>query len=81
MIEKRRPHFEDMRHARAIDLRQDVVRQKIFLIEPQSMPAESSPRLQAQFCEHARPSAAGSVLTGLSSERFSRSEKVPLQYT
>ncbi len=35
MIEKRRPHFHGVRHAHAVDFRQDIVGQKIFLVEPQ----------------------------------------------
>ena len=35
MIEKRRPHFHRMSHAGAVDLRQDIVRQEVFLSEPE----------------------------------------------
>lgn len=35
VIEKRRPHFERMRHAHAVGLDENIVRQKILLIEPQ----------------------------------------------
>ena len=35
MIEKRRPHFHRVRHAGVIHLGQDIVRKKVFLIEPE----------------------------------------------
>ena len=35
MIEERRAHFHRMSHAGVVHLRQDVIRKKVFLIEPQ----------------------------------------------
>ena len=49
MIEKRRPHFDRMRHAGAIHFGQDIVRQKVFLIEPEVSPANRRPP-QASSC-------------------------------
>ena len=37
MIEKRRPHFDRMSHAGVIDLGQDIVRKKVFLVEPEEI--------------------------------------------
>ena len=35
MIEERRPHFHRMSHAHAVGLNQNIVGQKVFLVEPQ----------------------------------------------
>jgi hypothetical protein len=35
MVEKRRPHFHRVSHAGVIDLGEDVIRKKVFLVEPE----------------------------------------------
>src|SRR5579864_433559 len=54
MIEKGRPHFNGVSHAHAVHLHQDVVGQKIFLIEPQvRSDAISTERTLTQFAQDA----------------------------
>lgn len=35
MIQKRRPHFNGMRHAHSVHFGENIVRQKILLVEPE----------------------------------------------
>ena len=34
MIQERRPHLNGMRHAGVVHFRQDIIRKKVFLVEP-----------------------------------------------
>ena len=80
MIEKRRPHFDRMRHAGVIHLGQDIIRQKVFLIEPEIVLQMAVRRRSSDASSCKTESSAGGS-AGCTRARFSRSSNVPLQYT
>ena len=77
MIQERRPNFDGVSHADAIDFGQNVIGEEIFLIEPQkrrSLSAAASLPLKTPSIPF---SEAGRGIC--SKDRFSTSEKVPFQ--
>ncbi len=52
VIEKRRKYFDRVRHAGPVHLGQDVVRQKILLIEVRKQPLQFGGSSPANFREH-----------------------------
>ncbi len=80
MIEKRRPHFDGVRHAHAVDFGENIVGQKIFLIEPEDRARAGL--LQANFPRNSPRMPSSAFGSGdCKSARFSSSENVPFQKT